>query len=55
MKNIRSFYIGCDSGSGIVFEDKEDFLQYLSEEIDRIEESGEYEHFDITLEPNNYG
>ena len=53
MKNITSFYIGSYSGSGIVCETKEDFLQYLSEEIDRIDEEGEFEHFDITMEPNN--
>ena len=51
-KNITSFYIG-GLGSGIVCESKEEFLQYLSEEIDRIEEEGEFENFDITVEPNN--
>lgn len=54
MKNIKSFYIGSDNASGIICESKEEFLQYLSEEIDRVEASGEYEHFDIKLEPNNY-
>ena len=53
MKNIKSFYISSVCSSGIVCESKEEFLQYLSEEIDRIEESGEYEHFDVTIYPNN--
>ena len=51
-KNITSFTLE-GLGSGIVCESKGEFLQYLSEEIDRIEEEGEFEHFDITVEPNN--
>ena len=53
MKNIKSFYISQVNASGIICESKEEFLQYLSEEIDRIEEGGEFEHFDIMIEPNN--
>ena len=53
MKNIKSFYIGSAGGSGIICKSKEEFIQYLSEEIDRIDEEGEFEHFDIMLEPNN--
>ena len=53
MKNIKSFYIGQENTSGIICESKEEFLQYLSEEIDRIDEEGEFEHFDIMIEPNN--
>ena len=53
MQNIKSFFIGSASSSGIICESKEEFLQYLSEEIDRIDEEGEFEHFDIMLEPNN--
>ena len=56
MKNIKSFYIGEANSSGIICEGKEEFLQYISEEIDRIDEEGEFEHFDIMIEPNNkYG
>ena len=40
MKNIKSFYIGQANASGIICENKEEFLQYLSEEIDRIDEDG---------------
>ena len=54
MKNIRSFFIGSANASGIICESKEEFLQYLSEEIDHIDEGGEFEHFDIMIEPNNY-
>ena len=54
MKNIKSFYIGEENASGIVCESKEEFLQYLSEEIDRIDKDGEFEHFDIMIQPNNY-
>lgn len=50
MKNIKSFYIGNMNSSGIICESKEEFLQYLSEEIDRIDNKGEFEHFDITIE-----
>ena len=53
MKNITSFYIGSLTSSGIICESKEEFLQYLSEEIDRIDEEGKFEHFDIVIEPNN--
>lgn len=53
MKNIKSFYIGQSNASGIICESKEEFLQYLSEEIDRIDEEGKFEHFDIVIEPNN--
>lgn len=53
MKNIKSFYIGQANASGIICERKEEFLQYISEEIDRIDEEGEFEHFDIMIEPNN--
>lgn len=53
MKNIKSFYIGQVNASGIICESKEEFLQYLSEEIDRIDKEGEFEHFDIIIEPNN--
>lgn len=38
MKNIKSFYIGQANASGIICESKQEFLQYLSEEIDRIDE-----------------
>lgn len=54
MKNIKSFYIGSEGSSGFVCANKEDFLTYLSEEIDRIDEEGEFEHFDIIIDPNNY-
>ena len=53
MKNIKSFYIAEQNSSGIICESKEDFLQYLSEEIDRIDNEGEFEHFDILVMPNN--
>lgn len=53
MKNIKSFYIGQVNASGIICESKEEFLQYISEEIDRIDEEGKFEHFDIVIEPNN--
>lgn len=53
MKNIRSFYICQANASGIICESKEEFLQYISEEIDRIDEEGKFEHFDIVIEPNN--
>lgn len=53
MKNIKSFYIGNYRGAGIICESKENFLAYLSEEIDRIDEEGQFEYFDIMLEPNN--
>ena len=53
LKNIKSFYIGEVNSSGIICESKEEFLQYISEEIDRIDEEGEFEHFDIMIEPNN--
>ena len=53
MKNIKSFYISQVNASGIICESKEEFLQYLSEEVDRIDEKGEFEHFDIMIEPNN--
>lgn len=54
MKNITSFYIGEANSSGIICESKEEFLQYLSEKIDRIDEEGEFNHFDIMIEPNSY-
>lgn len=53
MKNIRSFLIGSSISSGIICQSKEEFLQYLSEEIDRVDKEGEYEHFDITIDLNN--
>lgn len=54
MKNIKSFCIGNNIGSsGIFCESKEEFLQYLSEEIDRIDEEGQFEHFDVTIDLNN--
>ena len=53
MKNIKSFYIGEANSSGIICKGKEEFLQYISEEIDRIDEEGKVEHFDIVIEPNN--
>lgn len=53
MKNIKSFCIGAEGASGIICEDKDEFLRYISEEIDRINEEGKYEHFDIMLYPNN--
>lgn len=53
MKNITSFLIQSENNSGIVFETKEDFLQYLSEEIDRVDEENHFNHFDIIINPNN--
>ena len=53
MKNIKSFLIGSSISTGIICESKEEFLQYLSEEIDRVDNEGEYEHFDITVDLNN--
>lgn len=53
MKNIKSFYIGHANTSGIICEIKEEFLQYLSDEIDHIDEEGEFKHLDIMIEPNN--
>lgn len=53
MNNIKSFYISSYTSSGIVCASKEEFLQYLSEEIDRIEESGEYKNFDVMINANN--
>ena len=54
MKNIRSFFTGRTNASGVICEIKEEFIQYLSDEIDRIDEEGEFEHFDIMIEQNNY-
>ena len=51
-KNITSYFIG-GTGSGIVCESKEEFLLYLSEEIDRVEENGQFCHFDVTVDCNN--
>ena len=54
MKNIKSFFIADNMGSsGIICENKEDFLLYLSEEIDRIDEEGQFEYFDIMIDLNN--
>lgn len=53
MKNIKSFYIGQANASGIICESKEEFLQSLIDEIDRIDEEGEFKHLDIMIEPNN--
>ena len=53
MKNIKSFYIGQANASGIICESKEEFLQYISEESDRSYEEGEFEHFDMMIEPSN--
>ena len=53
MKNITSFFLSYESSSGIVCESKEEFLQYLSEEVDRIDEEGKFEHFDVLIIPNN--
>ena len=53
MKYRTSFYIGSLTSSGIICESKEEFLQYISEEIDRIDEEGKFEHFDIVIGPNN--
>lgn len=53
MKSIKSFLIGYTNSSGIICGSKEEFLQYLSEEIDRVDKEGEYEHFDITIDLNN--
>ena len=53
MKNIKSFYISQANSSGIICESKEEFLQYLSEEIDRIDEEGKFENFDIVIEPTD--
>ena len=52
-KNINSFYIGSESSSGIKCSTKEEFLQYLSEEIDGVDEEGQYKNFDILLMPDN--
>ena len=52
MKNITSFYIGSLTSSGIICESKEEFLQYVSEEIDGIDEEGKFEPFDSVIEPN---
>lgn len=49
--SISSFFIGSAYGSsGIVCDSKEDFLSYISEEIDRVNGEGEREHFDVTIE-----
>ena len=53
MKNIKSFYIGQANASGSSWESKEEFLQYSSEEIEGMDEEGEFENFDIVIEPNN--
>ena len=53
MKNILSFLIENENSSGIICESKEEFLQYLSKEIDRIDEEGNFEHFDVMIYPNN--
>ena len=53
MKNIKSFFLSYESSSGIVCESKEEFLQYISEEIDRIDKEGNFEHFDVLITPNN--
>lgn len=54
MKNIKSFCIGSENSSGIICNSKEEFIQYLIEEIERIDKEGNFEHFDVKLEPNNY-
>lgn len=53
MKNIKSFLLSYEGSSGIVCESKEEFLQYISEEIDRIDKEGNFEHFDVLITPNN--
>lgn len=45
---LESFYIG-GLDSGIEAKCKEEFLKYLSEEIDRIEELGVYNQFDVDI------
>ena len=54
MENIKSFYIGSPSSSGIICKSKEEFLLYISEEIDRIDEEGNFKNFDVMIDPNNY-
>ena len=46
---IKSFYIGSENSTGILCEDKEEFIEQIREEIRRAEEEGR-EHFDITIE-----
>ena len=53
MKNIKSFLIDYPNSSGIICESKEEFLQYLSKEIDRVDNESKYEHFDIIIDLNN--
>ena len=47
---IKSFYIGCENGSGAVYEDEESFIAALRERIEDAAKDG-HEHFDITIEP----
>lgn len=53
MKNIKSFLLAYPNSSGIICWSKEEFLQYISEEIDKIDKEGKFDHFDILIEPNN--
>ena len=53
MKNIKSLYFHIRENSTIMCESKEDFLQAISEEIDRTDNDG-FDHFEITLAPECY-
>ncbi|MBQ2636682.1 MAG: hypothetical protein IJG09_08315 [Methanobrevibacter sp.] len=50
MSKISSFYIGSENSSGCVYDNVEDFIEALKEEIEIAENAGQ-EHFDITIEP----
>lgn len=46
---ILSFCLSEEDGPFIFCETREEFLQYINEKIDEVEERGQ-EHFDMTIE-----
>ena len=52
-KHILSYVIQQGKETEVHW-DKNSFLEALSEKIDEIEKSGQFEHFDISILPNNY-
>lgn len=51
-KKIQSFYIGCETGSGMEFNDEESFIRSLREKIREAAKNG-HTQFDVTIEPSN--
>lgn len=48
---IQSFYIGCETGSGMEFKDEPSFIRALREKIREAARNG-HTQFDITIEPS---